>query len=159
MAKKKTEAVDPRHGPVRRAIQEMWQEANFGTVCPWNGMAASRLKKLLEENRTWTPEHFIRCARNRFASEDMNPSAAPGHFIPKLPDYLGRPLNTWGKPMAEKPAMRKVIEDDDVKGYRWLTRNGNEKLLAEFRKSGLSASEFMSRKRKLISKRGSDGQD
>ena len=143
--------TDPRHDPVRRAIQEMWKEENFGAVCPWNGHTAYRLGRLLEDNPNWDAEQFIRCVRNWFASENVNTSEIPARWIPQLQNYLARPLNKWGKQIPEKPAMQKLVdpEDKDYKAYHWLLQEKNEGVLAEFRKSGLTASEFMSRKRRM----------
>ena len=85
-----------------------------------------------------------------FASENVNVQDAPQWWIPKLTNYSGRPLNKWGKQMPEKPAMRKLVTAADKQSTTdYLEILESQALLAEFRKSGLSASEFMSRKRRV----------
>lgn len=154
--KKKPDEIDPRHDPVRKVIQDLWQRHNDGLACPWSAWTSKNLDRLLKGNKTWTAEHFIRCVRNWFDSENVNTQEAPQWWIPKLTNYSGRPLDKWGKPIPERPAMQKVVTEEEAADIRAsLVIDRNAKLKSEYKeavrqsvkmRSMLSASEFLNKK-------------
>lgn len=108
---------DPRHQPIRDEIQRLWEERN-GMRCPWDGHAAAKLSRLLENNPSWTAGDFFGCVKNRFLS-DENHADLPAGWLKFLPRYRAGPLDRYGKPKPqqaepnaeEQPAwMRKSLE-------------------------------------------------
>jgi hypothetical protein len=94
---------DPRHVTVRKVIAESYAAAN-GLTVPWTGHTAKVLADLLDNLRAWPADVLVRCVRNRFRSDGINPSEEPVRWIPKLPNYAHAPLDEYGSPKRiEKP--------------------------------------------------------
>lgn len=87
---------DSRHNPIRELIADLYRREN-GLEPPWTGHHGKALKRLLDANRTWPVDVWLRCVRNRFASEGINPAADPIGWIKRLPDYARGPLDRFGK--------------------------------------------------------------
>lgn len=81
-------------------VQRLYQENNQGRKVSWNGHTGKKLFRLLQNNKSWPLEDWLTCVRNRFASE-VNKSEDPIRWIDRLPDYLGSPLDRFGKPKEE----------------------------------------------------------
>jgi len=86
---------DPRHHPIREEIAGLYRREN-GLEPPWTGHHGKALKRLLDANRTWPLDVWLRSVRNRFASEGINPAADPIGWIKRLPDYARGPLDKFG---------------------------------------------------------------
>ena len=94
--------VDPRHAPLRTAIQECWLRANPGKpAAPWNGRAGSTLKRFLIDNPAWNTEQLKQCVVNRFNSQ-VNLADDPMFWIPRLLSYASGPLDQFNKPKGNK---------------------------------------------------------
>ncbi len=100
---------DLRHAPLRREIQRLYQEKN-GVPAPWDGHTAKVLADWLRVNRGWGLQHILRCVRNRFASDNVNPAEEPVAWIRYLPRYLS-PLDKFGKP-KRRPNPPDVSNED-----------------------------------------------
>ena len=88
--------TDPRHQPIRKEIAALYRREN-GLEPPWTGHHGRALKRLLDANRTWPLEVWLRCVRNRFATEGINPAEDPIWWIKRLPNYARGPLDKFGK--------------------------------------------------------------
>lgn len=90
---------DSRHAPIRAEIRRLYMAAtNPPLPPPWTGHHGRALDRLLKANPKWPVDVWIRCVRNRFASEDINLGEDPIRWIPRLPDYVRGRLNKFGKP-------------------------------------------------------------
>lgn len=110
-----TDMSDERHNPIREEIAALYRREN-GLEPPWTGHHGKALKRLLDANRTWPVEVWLRCVRNRFASEGINPAADPIGWIKRLPDYARGPLDRFNK-------LKRVSVQDAVDDY-WARRRG-----------------------------------
>lgn len=89
---------DPRHAPIRAEIRRLYFAATDGLPPPWTGRTAKKLDELLKANPSWPVDVWLRCVRNRFASEELNLGEDPIRWIPRLPDYVRGRLNKYGHP-------------------------------------------------------------
>ena len=90
---------DPRHAPIRAEIRRLYFAATEPHLPPpWTGRTAKKLDELLKANLQWPADVWLRCIRNRFASEELNLGEDPIRWIPRLPDYVRGRLNKFGKP-------------------------------------------------------------
>ena len=88
--------ADPRHAPLRQAIQAM-QRAAVGSEI-WDGRCAGALGRMLKARsaRQWPLQRLLECAGNRFAS-DVNHAMTPAVWLAALTDYANGPLDRYGK--------------------------------------------------------------
>jgi hypothetical protein len=107
---------DPRHAPVREAIAWHYALANNGLVVPWTGHTGAVLGDFLAANKSWSADVLVRCVKNRFASDEINPAEDPLRWIRKLPNYARGPLNRWG-------GLRKLSPEEVSEEY-WKQKRG-----------------------------------
>ena len=88
--------TDPRHNPIREEISKFYRSEN-GLEPPWTGHHGKALKRLLDANPSWPAEVWLRCVRNRFASEGINPAEDPIRWIKGLCSYARGPLDRFGR--------------------------------------------------------------
>jgi len=112
MTRRQAKTKQPYEGWQRivDAISDEYQRAN-GVPCPWgNKLAFRRLDELVRGNPKWTADDWIRCVRNRFASEDISPAEAPEAFVRFLPRYVAGPLDRFHLPKQAPPAQEGTPE-------------------------------------------------
>jgi len=98
LSAKSAQSVDARHAPIRAEIRRLYMAATSPPLPPpWTGYHGRALDRLLKANPQWPADVWIRCVRNRFAS-DFNLAEDPIRWIPRLPDYVRGRLNKFGKP-------------------------------------------------------------
>jgi hypothetical protein len=87
---------DPRHAPIRAEIRRLYYAATEPHLPPpWTGRTAKKLAELLAANPKWPVDVWLRCVRNRFAS-DFNPTDDPIRWISELPRYVSGRLDKFG---------------------------------------------------------------
>lgn len=93
---KTAQAIDPRHTPFKKEVMTFWKTRN-GTVCPWDATEGKALNVFLAKNGSTTLQDFSSLLSARSGS-DVNTTALPHTFLPKLRQYESGPLNEFGKP-------------------------------------------------------------
>jgi len=106
------------HTQVVAEIDRLYELANPGVDCPWNGLAFGRLKKLLGSAPKWTAEQWLKCVRFRFQSDNIVPGDPPENFIPGLKRYVSGALSEFSRPRREaqdvKPVSRNAAARDAI---------------------------------------------
>ena len=105
--------TDDRHHPIREEIAAFYRREN-GLEPPWTGQHGQALKRLLDANPSWPVEVWLRCVRNRFASEGINPAADPIGWLKRLPDYARGPLDKFG-------GLKRVSAEEAIDAY-WQSK-------------------------------------
>ena len=134
-------APDPRHAPLRQAIQA-FQRAAVGSEI-WDGRCAGALARLLKSRGPgkWPLERLLECAAHRFAS-DVNHAMTPAVWLAQLTDYANGPLDRYGKPVAlpvrdapvgvrRQPQPKRNIEADLAAFEREMVELGGAKIAFE----------------------------
>jgi len=67
---------------------------------PWTGHHGRALDRLLKANPQWPVEVWLRCVRNRFASDQVNLAEDPIRWLADLPSFAAGRLDKFGKPKA-----------------------------------------------------------
>lgn len=93
--------ADFRHVEYRDRVHAYWRRFHPDVdLAPWDGGEAKQLKALLAANPALSPDGFKRLLEHRAASE-VNHSARPRDWLPKLTDYARGPLDRFNQPKKE----------------------------------------------------------
>ena len=87
---------DPRHTLLRDYISQGYHQCvQLEVAPPWNGRDGKALKKLLDDNPSWTVDFVRKLIKNKFYSDE--PVGPAWEWLPRLFRYAEGPLDRYGK--------------------------------------------------------------
>ena len=110
-AQKPAAAGGGQHTFIRTRIQQLYQ-STFAVKCSWTGREGSTLKKMLQHNPSWKPEHWELMLENYFASEGIN-GDRPCLWLPYLSRYAKGPLDRYGKLKNGETKTQRMLHQAD----------------------------------------------